>query len=132
MRKVKAPGYRVLVKIKPVEKEKETLSKGGLILEIKTDKQIQREQEANTEAYVVDIGPSAFKAFDDGTPWCKVGDCVLISRYSGTLVEATDGDVYRMINDQDIQAIFPEDHESNRPLRKLEAEAAVFPEDGVK
>ena len=108
-RLVKAPGYRVLVRLKPLEKKKETLSKGGLILEVKTDRQHDREQEAMTEAYVVDIGPSAFKAFDDGRPWCAVGDCVLISKYSGTLVEVDEEHIYRMINDQDIQAVFPED-----------------------
>jgi len=109
MRKVKAPGYRVLVRLKPMEKKTEVISKGGLILEIKTDKQLDREQEAMTEAYVVDIGPSAFKAFDDGAPWCKVGDCVLISKYSGTSIDCQDeGNHYRMINDQDIQGIFPE------------------------
>ena len=110
MRQVKAPGYRVLVRLKPIEKIKETKSAGGLILEYKSDKQLDREQEAMTEAYVMDIGPSAFKAFDDGKPWCKVGDCVLISKYSGTLVDAVEeGQIYRMINDQDIQALFPSD-----------------------
>ena len=108
MRSVKAPGYRILVKIKPIEKKTEEKSKGGILLEIKTDKQLQREQEAMTEAYVMDIGPSAFKGFDDGIPWCKKGDCVLISRYSGILVDdVEEGYVYRMINDQDIQAVFP-------------------------
>lgn len=110
MRQVKAPGYRVLVRLKPIEKIKEAKSAGGLILEYKSNQQLDREQEAMTEAYIVDIGPSAFKAFDDGRPWCKVGDCVLISKYSGTLVDAVEeGQIYRMINDQDIQAIFPED-----------------------
>jgi len=107
---VKAPGYRVLVKIRPLEKKAEEVSKGGIFLEIKTDYQLQLEQEAMAEAYVVDIGPSAFKAFDDGLPWCRIGDCVLISRYSGTLVDdIEEGCVYRMINDQDIQAVFPEE-----------------------
>lgn len=107
---VKAPGYRVLVKIKPLEKKKEEISKGGIVLEIKSDSKLQREQEAITKAYVMDIGPSAFKAIDDGDPWCKVGDCVQISRYSGSLIDDVEpGCVYRMINDQDIQAVFPEE-----------------------
>lgn len=110
MRKVKAPGYRVLVKLKPLDQKKEVISKGGILLESKTDIQLEREQAAMSEAYVVDIGPSAFKAFDNGVPWCKVGDCVLISKYSGTLVQNNSEDgIYRMINDQDIQAVFPED-----------------------
>jgi len=108
MRTVKAPGYRILVKVKPLEKKAEVQSKGGILLEIKTDAQLKREQEAVTEAYVVDVGPSAFKAFDEGKPWCKIGDCVLISKYSGTLVDGVEeGSVYRMINDQDIIAVFP-------------------------
>lgn len=109
-RVVKAPGYRVLVKIKPIERKSEEMSKGGIVLEIKTDSQLQREQEAISLAYVVDIGPTAFKAIDDGKPWCKVGDCVQISRYSGSLIDdVEDGSVYRMINDQDIQAVFPKE-----------------------
>lgn len=107
MRKVTAPGYRVLVKLKQLEKQPEERSNGGIIIEVKTDAKLKREQEAMTEAYVIDIGPSAFKAFDDGKPWCKVGDCVLISRYSGALVDnVEEGQVYRIINDQDIQAVF--------------------------
>lgn len=105
--KVKAPGYRILVKIKPLEK-KDTFE-GSMIVKPDTSKsRHQREQEAITKAYVVDVGPSAFKAIDDGEPWCKVGDCVQISRYSGTLIDDIEEDVvYRMINDQDIQAVFP-------------------------
>lgn len=105
--KVKAPGYRVLVKVKPLEK-KETFENSMIIRADLTDSKHQREQEAITKAYVVDIGPSAWKSIDDGEPWCKIGDCVQISRYSGTLIDdIEDGFVYRMINDQDIQAVFP-------------------------
>lgn len=110
IRNVKAPGYRVLVKVKPIEKKHDEISKGGIVLEVKTDSKLQREQEAISLAYIVDIGPTAFKAIDDGQPWCKVGDLVQISRYSGSLVDdVEEGCVYRMINDQDIQAVFPDE-----------------------
>lgn len=111
-RKVKAPGYRVLVKLKPIDKEKEVKSKGGLILEWKSEQDLELEQQGMQEAYVVDIGPSAFKmqSTGDSTPWCQVGDCVLIHKHSGTLLDKMgDESVYRMVLDMDIVAVFPEE-----------------------
>lgn len=110
--KVKAPGYRVLVRLKPLVK-KETFEGSMIIRADITNSQHQREQEAITKAYVVDIGPTAWKAVDIGEPWCKVGDCVQISKYSGVLIDSDDGSIYRMVNDQDIQAVFPLDKEGD-------------------
>ena len=111
-RKPRAPGYKVLVRLKKVEEKKEVTSKGGIILETKTDKDLEREQEGVTEAHVVDIGPSAFKlqSTGDTSHWCEIGDCVLIGRYAGTILpDLGDGYTYRSIADLDIQAVFPDD-----------------------
>ena len=78
-----------------------------MTLRLKTKNRIKLEQRATQEAYVVAIGPTAFKAFDDGLPWCKVGDCVLICKYSGDdLDDVEEDEIYRVINDRDIEAVF--------------------------
>ena len=55
---------------------------------------------------VVSLGPNAYKAFDDGTPWVVVGDVVKFQRYEGVLIiedEGTDDEVhYRILNDDDV------------------------------
>lgn len=111
-RKVKAPGYRVLVRLKDIKKEKEVVSAGGIIMEFKNDNDLEVEQQGMQEAYVLDIGPSAFKmqSTGDSTPWCKVDDCVLIHKHSGILMtDMQDEHVYRMVLDMDIVAVFPEE-----------------------
>lgn len=108
IRKVEAVGHRVIVKVKPIEKKHDELSKGGIVLEVKTDSKLQREQEAISLAYVIDVGPSAYR--DEPVPWCKIGDLVQISRYSGALIDnVEEGCVYRVINDQDVQVRFPDE-----------------------
>ncbi len=110
MRKVKAPGYRVLVRLKPTEKTKEEVSEGGIIIELKDNKDLELEQQGMREAHIIDIGSSAFKmrSTGDSTPWCEVGDCVLIHKHSGTLLDnMEDSYTYRMVLDMDIEAVFP-------------------------
>lgn len=99
MRKVKAPGYNVLVKLKKITTE------SGIYIPDKLQKSI-------VDAYVVDVGPDAFK-FNETVcsgPWCKVGDCVAIIKYAGNELENVEKDEnYRMIRDTDIVAVFPEE-----------------------
>lgn len=55
-------------------------------------------------AVVVDIGPAAW--IDEPAPRCKIGDKVLVGRYSGHMAVGTaDGVQYRFVNDKDIFAI---------------------------
>lgn len=106
-RLIKPAGHRVLVKLKKIDEQKEVKSEGGLILEIKENKKIKAEKRATQEARIISLGPNAFKAFDDGQPWCKEGDLAMICRYSGDdLEDIEDGEIYRIINDEDVQAIF--------------------------
>ena len=111
-RRVKAPGYRVLVRLKPTDVVTEVKSEGGIIMEFKSKNDNEQEQQGMREAYIVDIGPSAFKikSTGDDTPWCKVGDCVMIHKHSGTLLsDMGDEFTYRMILDMDIEAVFPDE-----------------------
>lgn len=101
-RDIVPPGDRVLVRLKPVEE----VSKGGIILH-GTAKSAEKEQYAVQEAYVVRVGWDAWVLLGSGKPWCKVGDCVLIKKYSGEdLDDIEDGVLYRVISDEDIVAVF--------------------------
>ena len=95
-------GHRVVVKLKKIEET----TKSGIIID--TGENLKRQQYGVEEAFVESLGPTAFRAFDDGEPWCKVGDLVAIVKYSGK--DYKDGDdIYRIINDEDIMAIIEED-----------------------
>lgn len=98
------------MKLRKIDQEEYTTTESGLITAVRTKSRIEREQRATQEAYIIECGPTAFKAFDDGTPWCKRGDCVLISKYSGDdLDDIEEGEIYRIINDRDIEAVFPDE-----------------------
>lgn len=100
-------GYRVLVRLKPVDQELEKKTESGIIIEVKQKSKIDREQRATQEAYVIKIGRTAWKAYDDGHAWCKEGDCVLIAKYSGDdLDDIREDGIYRVIQDRDILAVF--------------------------
>lgn len=102
-RNLQPAGHRVLIKLK--QSKKEVTSFG---LEIVEDERVrQGKKYAMTEAKVVALGMNAFKAFDDGVPWCKVGDTVLVSKYSGETIEGIEDDeIYRLINDEDIHGVY--------------------------
>ena len=101
--RIKPCGHRVLVKLKQFEE----VSQGGII--ISTGEDINRQRFAMQEAVVEALGPTAFKAFDDGVPWCSVGDKVLIVKYSGEDREDPEtGIIFRIVNDDDICAILEE------------------------
>ena len=91
-------GYRVLVlAYKHVEKRK-----GGIYL---PDQMIEKERVASTCAYVIELGPLAYKdeeKFPTG-PWCKKGDWVLFGRYSGSRIKIEGGEL-RLLNDDEVLA----------------------------
>jgi chaperonin GroES len=89
--------YKVLVK--PVKVETKTA--GGLFL---PDSAVEKEEFAKAQGEIVAVGYIAFTDPD----WMekpKVGDFVLFDKYAGSLVEGTDGEVYRLINDKEIGAV---------------------------
>ena len=94
----KPTGYRVLVlPFKHVDK-----SKGGIIL---PDSTIEKERVASTCAYVIELGPLAYKdkeKFPTG-PWCKEGEWVLFGRYSGSRIKIEGGEL-RLLNDDEVLA----------------------------
>lgn len=93
-------GWRILVM--PYQGSAKT--KGGLHI---PDEVREREAVATVVAYVLRIGPLAYKDPNkfgpDSTPWCKEGQWVAIGRYSGSRFKIDGGEV-RIINDDEVIA----------------------------
>lgn len=90
-------GHRVLVKVDEIEER----TKGGIIL-VDADKQT----EANIFGTIVAVGLNAWKAFDDGDPWAKVGDKVAFAKYGGFIIDDPDTkERFRLLNDEDITCV---------------------------
>lgn len=70
----------------------------------------ERYVNAGVAAQVIQIGSGAYaeKYFPEG-PWCKAGDWVVMSPYTGTRIHATmeEGSDYRLIQDDTIQGLVP-------------------------
>jgi co-chaperonin GroES (HSP10) len=105
-------GHRVLIKPDPLKKRvetPETLEEKGFEVVLPAD--LERREEAGTQiGTVIQVGNTAFKAFDGNDPywepWCKVGDRVLFTRYSGKIIEdPVTKEKFMVVNDEDIQAI---------------------------
>ena len=92
-------GWRVLVM--PYQRKSKTSS--GLYI---PDEIRERESVATVVAYVMKLGPLAYKdpdKFGDCEPWCKEGQWVCIGRYSGSRFKIDGGEV-RIINDDEVIA----------------------------
>ena len=92
-------GWRVLVM--PYQGKSKTSS--GLYI---PDEVRERESVATVVAYVMKLGPLAYKdpdKFGDCEPWCKEGQWVCIGRYSGSRFKIDGGEV-RIINDDEVIA----------------------------
>jgi len=95
---IKPCGHRVLVRPDEVADKR-----GHLYVPASTR---EREQYAQIFGTVVEIGPNAWKAFDSGEPWCKVGDRVAIAKYGGFVIEDPETkEQFRLLNDEDITCI---------------------------
>jgi len=93
-------GWRVLVM--PYQGKAKTAS--GLYI---PDEVRERESVATVVAYVMKLGPLAYKDpakfGPDTEPWCKEGQWVCIGRYSGSRFKIDGGEV-RIINDDEVIA----------------------------
>ena len=93
-------GWRVLV----MPYEGQTKTSSGLYI---PDEVRERERVATVVAYVMKLGPLAYKDPDkfgpNPEPWCKEGQWVCIGRYSGSRFKIDGGEV-RVINDDEVIA----------------------------
>lgn len=94
---IRPTGHILLV----LPEEVETTTASGIVLA--TAGQQQREEMAQTEATVIELGNTAYR--DQVSPWCEIGDRVIFAKYAGTVSKGRDGRTYRLINDLDVKAI---------------------------
>lgn len=90
--------HRIVLKLDNVEE----VSDGGIIIPKQV---VDKERKAVEIATVVAIGPTAFQDYGGGNDTIKVGDHVVIARYSGKDVVDTDETGYIVCNDEDIICI---------------------------
>ena len=105
--RLKPAGHRVLVKPDSVEDKEipDHLRKMGFTYG-ESDK---RRQDAVISGVVVEVGQTAWKAFDDGEPWAKVGDKVYFAKYGGFVIEHPETkEAFRLLNDEDITLVVEE------------------------
>jgi co-chaperonin GroES (HSP10) len=102
-------GYRILIRIP----KKAGKTAGGIVLPEDTRK---TEETASIVGEVIQLGPEAYADVEKFPlhPWCKVGDFVMFRAYSGTrfLVQ---GEEYRLLNDDSIEAVTQHPEEVCRP-----------------
>jgi co-chaperonin GroES (HSP10) len=100
-------GWRLLV----MPYKGSTKTQGGIHI---PDEVRDREAVATVVAYVLRLGPLAYKDSDkfgpEAAPWCEQGQWVCIGRYSGSRFKIDGGEV-RIINDDEVIAtlIEPDD-----------------------
>lgn len=116
-------GYRLLILPDHVE----TKSTGGIIQVVDYDGALDMEKAHISSGVVVAIGPMAWRGikgydYEKGGPWCKVGDHVKYSKYSGKFLndplirdeEEKSGMLkYALVNDEDIQCVLEDDKIEN-------------------
>lgn len=109
--KLKAKGYRVLIRPDPIDK----VSDWGFVLHT-SERETRREENAQNVGVVLSIGHIAFKAYDpDRTKdswykWCEVGERVIFNMYSVKLVPDPENEDEKLafVNDDDILGSFEE------------------------
>jgi co-chaperonin GroES (HSP10) len=98
---IKPAGHRCLVKPDKVDDKRGSLFVPDSAKERQTNQQIF--------GTLVAVGPTAWKAFDSGEPWAKVGDKVAFAQYGGFVIEDPyTKEQYRLLNDEDIACIITE------------------------
>ena len=107
-----ATGYSLVIKLKELEgvkkkaEGKEWISTGGIVVPEEATKQLERAKMTQCTAEVVSIGSNAFQDFQSKDPWCEVGDIIVTSKYAGKEVEDGYGNLYHIIIDSDVKAVF--------------------------
>jgi co-chaperonin GroES (HSP10) len=99
-------GHHVLVKpqkLEEVDSAYASAQRAGIQL-LETEK--RKEQIAVSKGTVIQIGPTAYKDYQDGVAWCAAGDLVAYARHGGMFIKdpETEED-FILLNDSDIVAI---------------------------
>lgn len=106
---IEPTGHYVLILPDDVTETDETLKgakEAGIYI---PEDDLKREQAATVRGTIVAIGPQAWLAFEDGTPWASVGDKVYYPRHSNnTLRDPDDGKLYFLLTDEKVFAKYKE------------------------
>jgi len=117
VKRIRPTGFRVLIKIDPVE----AVSAGGIIT--MSNNEVKREHVGRDVGTVVEFGPTCYLGYDckDPSEWCeslKVGSRVEFNRYNGKAPRYADEyeylKDYRIINDGDIIAVLEDAAEDKK------------------
>lgn len=95
-------GFRLLVQILPPDEALKRWRDSNLKM---PDEVRDREWQAQHWAYVIELGPEAYK--DEKKfqkPWCAVGDAIMMRPYSGMRF-MIGGHLYALINDDTVLAV---------------------------
>lgn len=91
-------GHRVLVRPLPSER----VTEGGIVI---PDNTAEKNDRAQIKAIVVAFGDTAWTDSTlGGKPWVQAGDTVVIGKYAGVFLDGKDGEKYRIVNDDELQA----------------------------
>lgn len=93
---IRPVGVRILVLPDVVEEK----TVGGIIL---AKEYTNKEKMAQIKGVLVATGDHAWE--DYSTPWAKVGDRVIIGKYSGLIEMGRDEKEYRIVNDKDLVCV---------------------------
>lgn len=93
-------GHHVVVKVEEASEK----TAGGLYVPAQVREKRMNEGNVGT---LISVGPQAWKAFADGSPWAKVGDRVLCIKHAGVALDKTPN--IRLMNDEDILAVISTD-----------------------
>ena len=99
-KRIQPTEFRVLVQLDPVEE----ITKGGIVLPSQTK---ERNQAKELFATVLKVGGNAFQ--DWAAPVPKVGDRVMIAKYSGERPPIDESLTYAIVNDKDVIAVIEKD-----------------------
>jgi len=94
-------GWRIMIRDHIPAK----VTHGGVIL---ADESVQHAEHLNYVGQVVEMGPDCYKhaKFQQGGPWCKIGDFIVFGRYAGQRIKFKGSDVtYRFVNDDEVLAV---------------------------
>lgn len=91
-------GYKLLIAIPKMDEKK-----GNIFL---PDQHRKAEETASICGCVIALGPDAYQDLDKypNGAWCEEGDWVIFRSYSGTRLKV-DGQEYRLINDDTVEAV---------------------------
>lgn len=109
--KPNTPGHRILIQpdtlheYDPIFKSAKS---SGIVIAEPTER---KEATGVDTGVVVQIGPSAFYGFGDGTPWCKEGDRVSYVRHGGMFVKnpSNKEEKWLVINDEDVCMVWADE-----------------------